>query len=111
MVSRAELLQLAHFAQKHKLIVVADEVYEHMIYDNEQHVRFAALHVGLDDASGNGSTLTSTSTCALSASDREAMQYAAQHTYTIGSAGKVFITKCIETFIRFRDQSDGHADV
>ncbi len=36
-LSREDLNQLASLAKKHDLIVLSDEVYEHMVFDNEQH--------------------------------------------------------------------------
>jgi methionine aminotransferase len=36
-LSRADLLQLEHLAEKHDLIVISDEVYEHLVYDKKEH--------------------------------------------------------------------------
>ncbi|KFL31184.1 aspartate aminotransferase [Devosia riboflavina] len=41
--SRAELLALADIAIRHDLIVVSDEVYEEIVYDEAQHISIAAL--------------------------------------------------------------------
>ena len=36
-LSHADMLQLETLAQRHELLVVSDEVYEHLVYDGEQH--------------------------------------------------------------------------
>ena len=36
-LSRQDLLELEHLADKHDLLVVSDEVYEHLVYDGAQH--------------------------------------------------------------------------
>lgn len=41
--SREELLALAEIAQEHDLLVLSDEVYEWMTYDDKPHVRMATL--------------------------------------------------------------------
>lgn len=41
--TRQELEGLANIAKKYDLIVLSDEVYEWMVYDNQQHVRIATL--------------------------------------------------------------------
>ncbi|MGJ5620935.1 pyridoxal phosphate-dependent aminotransferase [Sulfitobacter sp. MF3-043] len=41
--SRDELQQLADLAQKHDLLVLADEVYEEITYDGAQHISIASL--------------------------------------------------------------------
>ncbi|AXH94894.1 pyridoxal phosphate-dependent aminotransferase [Ornithinimicrobium avium] len=41
--SRAELEQVAQVAREHDLVVVADEVYEHLVFDGLQHVPVATL--------------------------------------------------------------------
>ena len=43
MYSREELLTLAQIAQEHDLLVLSDEVYEWMTYDETRHVRIATL--------------------------------------------------------------------
>ncbi|KAH9934310.1 PLP-dependent transferase [Fomitopsis serialis] len=40
--TREELEAIAELADKHNLLVISDEVYEHLVYDRE-HVRFATL--------------------------------------------------------------------
>ncbi|MFC3964392.1 pyridoxal phosphate-dependent aminotransferase [Nocardia jiangsuensis] len=42
-LSRAELAVLAELACEHDLLVLADEVYEHLVYDGGEHVSVAAL--------------------------------------------------------------------
>lgn len=39
----AELLVIADLAQRHNLIVIADEVYEHLVFDGRRHVPIATL--------------------------------------------------------------------
>jgi aspartate/methionine/tyrosine aminotransferase len=75
-----ELLRLAHFARRHRLRIVADEVYEWMTFDQLDHVRIAALHVHPRAAAA----------CAESAENLAAIEYARANTYVIGSAGKTF---------------------
>ncbi|KAI0691637.1 PLP-dependent transferase [Earliella scabrosa] len=41
--SRAELEQIAQIAEEHNLIVMSDEVYESLVFDGREHVRFATL--------------------------------------------------------------------
>lgn len=41
--SRAELSALAAVAERHDLIVLSDEVYEHLLFDGVEHVPFASL--------------------------------------------------------------------
>jgi aspartate/methionine/tyrosine aminotransferase len=41
--TRNELESIAEFAKKHNLIVIADEVYEPMVYDHNTHVKIATL--------------------------------------------------------------------
>lgn len=36
-LSREDLLQLQELAQRHDLLVISDEVYEHLVFDDEQH--------------------------------------------------------------------------
>jgi N-succinyldiaminopimelate aminotransferase len=42
-LSRAELEAVADVAREHDLVVVTDEVYEHLVYDDHQHVPLATL--------------------------------------------------------------------
>jgi aspartate aminotransferase len=46
--SRDELQSLANLAIKHDLLVVSDEVYEDILYDNAEHISIASLD-GMDD--------------------------------------------------------------
>ncbi|MCH5585528.1 pyridoxal phosphate-dependent aminotransferase [Shimazuella sp. AN120528] len=41
--SKQELLELGNIAVKHDLLIVSDEIYEHLIYDNKSHVSIATL--------------------------------------------------------------------
>lgn len=41
--SREELVELALFAKKYDLIIISDEIYEKLVYDNEKHVSIASL--------------------------------------------------------------------
>ncbi|MGL4875849.1 MAG: pyridoxal phosphate-dependent aminotransferase [Clostridium sp.] len=41
--SRAELLEIAEFAEERNLIIVSDEIYEKLIYDNKEHISIASL--------------------------------------------------------------------
>lgn len=41
--SRDELIFIAEFAKKNDLIIISDEIYEKLIYDNEEHVSIASL--------------------------------------------------------------------
>lgn len=41
--SRVELEQVAEFCKKHDLFVFTDEIYEHFIYDGEEHLSAASL--------------------------------------------------------------------
>lgn len=41
--NKEELLGLAKFAEKHNLIIIADEIYEKLIYDGERHISIASL--------------------------------------------------------------------
>jgi aminotransferase len=41
--SREELFKIAELCQKHRLIVVSDEIYEHITYDSYQHVSPASI--------------------------------------------------------------------
>jgi N-succinyldiaminopimelate aminotransferase len=42
-LSRAELEAVADVAREHDLVVVTDEVYEHLVYDDHEHVPLATL--------------------------------------------------------------------
>lgn len=41
--SKDELIFIAEFAKKHDLIIISDEIYEKLIYDNIEHVSIASL--------------------------------------------------------------------
>ncbi|KAI0739557.1 PLP-dependent transferase [Daedaleopsis nitida] len=41
--SRAEMEQVAHIAEEHNLLVMSDEVYESLVFDGREHIRFATL--------------------------------------------------------------------
>lgn len=41
--SKEELLKIAEFAKEHNLIIISDEVYEKLIYDDEKHISIAFL--------------------------------------------------------------------
>lgn len=41
--TESDMLQLEHLVEKHKLLVISDEVYEHIIFDKEQHLSAAAF--------------------------------------------------------------------
>ncbi len=41
--SRAELQIIADLCQKHDVIIVTDEVYEHLVFDNHKHIPLATL--------------------------------------------------------------------
>lgn len=41
--SKEELSKIADFAKKHDLIIVSDEIYEKLIYDNEKHISIASI--------------------------------------------------------------------
>jgi methionine transaminase len=49
-ISRVDLDQLAELASNNDLVVISDEVYEHMVFDGQQHNTVAA-HPGLRDRS------------------------------------------------------------
>ncbi|WP_244834780.1 pyridoxal phosphate-dependent aminotransferase [Clostridium sp. BJN0001] len=42
--SKDELQMIADFAKKHDLLIVADEIYEKLIYDEEKHISIASLN-------------------------------------------------------------------
>ncbi|CCM04832.1 uncharacterized protein FIBRA_07025 [Fibroporia radiculosa] len=41
--TRAELEKIAVLAERHNLLVMADEVYDYLVFDGKEHVRFATL--------------------------------------------------------------------
>lgn len=41
--NKEELLELAKFAENYNLIIIADEIYEKLIYDGEEHISIASL--------------------------------------------------------------------
>ena len=41
--NKEELLELAKFAENHNLVIIADEIYEKLIYDGEEHISIASL--------------------------------------------------------------------
>ncbi|VYU42475.1 aminotransferase class I/II-fold pyridoxal phosphate-dependent enzyme [Clostridium tertium] len=41
--SEQELLEIANFAKENDLIIISDEIYEKLIYDNEKHISIASL--------------------------------------------------------------------
>ncbi len=41
--TREELESVAEIAKKHNLVVLSDEVYEHVVYDGRKHISFATL--------------------------------------------------------------------
>ncbi|MDF2883608.1 MAG: aspartate aminotransferase [Clostridiaceae bacterium] len=45
--SKEELLSLSEFAKKHDIFIISDEIYEKLIYGNEEHISIASLS---DDA-------------------------------------------------------------
>lgn len=42
--SREELLDIANFAKENDLIIISDEIYEKLIYDDKQHISIASLN-------------------------------------------------------------------
>lgn len=42
-MDRAGLMEIAHIAEKHDLIVISDEIYDRLVYADHEHVMFAAL--------------------------------------------------------------------
>ena len=42
--SREELLDIANFAKENDLIIISDEIYEKLIYDNKKHISIASLN-------------------------------------------------------------------
>lgn len=43
LMSRKDLEELADFCEKHDLLVIADEAYEQVLYDGQEHISFATL--------------------------------------------------------------------
>ncbi|MGG7057397.1 pyridoxal phosphate-dependent aminotransferase [Clostridium nigeriense] len=41
--SREELIEIAEFAKENNLIIISDEIYEKLIYDNKEHISIASL--------------------------------------------------------------------
>lgn len=41
--SKEELIEIAEFARKYDLIIISDEIYEKLIYDNNKHVSIASI--------------------------------------------------------------------
>ena len=41
--SKEELIEIAEFAKKYNLLIISDEIYEKLIYDNEKHISIASL--------------------------------------------------------------------
>ncbi|OOM79346.1 pyridoxal phosphate-dependent aminotransferase [Clostridium sp. BL-8] len=41
---KEELLEIANFAKEHNLIIISDEIYEKLIYDDEKHISIASLN-------------------------------------------------------------------
>lgn len=41
--SKCDLEMIANFAKKHNLIIISDEIYEKLIYGNEEHISIASL--------------------------------------------------------------------
>lgn len=41
--TKEELLDIANFAEENNLIIISDEIYEKLIYDNEEHISIASL--------------------------------------------------------------------
>lgn len=41
--SKDELIKIAEYAKKHDIIIVSDEMYEKLIYDNEKHISIASI--------------------------------------------------------------------
>ncbi|ATD54601.1 pyridoxal phosphate-dependent aminotransferase [Clostridium chauvoei] len=41
--TKDELIQIAEFAKKNNLMIISDEIYEKLIYDNETHISIASL--------------------------------------------------------------------
>lgn len=41
--NKEELVSIAQFAKKHDLIIISDEIYEKLIYDNNKHISIASI--------------------------------------------------------------------
>ena len=41
--TKKELLEIAKFCEKYSLIIISDEIYEKLVYDNEKHISIASL--------------------------------------------------------------------
>lgn len=41
--TREELLEIVKFAKLHDIIIIADEIYERLVYDNKKHISIASL--------------------------------------------------------------------
>lgn len=41
--TREELEEISNFARKHNIIIISDEIYEKLIYDNKKHVSIASI--------------------------------------------------------------------
>ncbi|WP_411170304.1 pyridoxal phosphate-dependent aminotransferase [Clostridium sp. MB05] len=41
--SKKELIEIAEFAKENDLIIISDEIYEKLIYDNEKHISIASI--------------------------------------------------------------------
>lgn len=42
-MNREGMMEIAHIAEKHDLIVISDEIYDRLVYGDHQHVMFASL--------------------------------------------------------------------
>ena len=42
-MNREELSEIARVAREHDLIVISDEIYDRLVYDEHEHVMFASL--------------------------------------------------------------------
>lgn len=42
--TKEELLEIANFAKENNLIIISDEIYEKLIYDNKEHISIASLN-------------------------------------------------------------------
>lgn len=42
-MDRAGLMEIAHIAERHDLIVISDEIYDRLVYDEHEHIMFASL--------------------------------------------------------------------
>jgi len=48
-MSKKDMTNLERIAEKYDLIILSDEVYEHLVYDNKKHLSFAAFQSFLID--------------------------------------------------------------